>query len=204
MLFLADAAPAAVIISNLDGNDGTSTSLNTSDRSKAMGFLMGSETLTLDSVVLRLEIADYTITSLEVRLFDNNGSNNPGSELLTFDNPAITANGVANYTFSAPVSYSLQAGEVYWVVARDLGSSTGSRWLASSPAVTPTDPTPSVINATHFGTKFSVGTYPPTGVSSTLASYAVAAVPEPAETALAVGAGLVGLIAARRFRQVGR
>lgn len=195
------ASSAAVFLSNLDGNDGTSTALFSSDRSKAMGFDIGATPVSLGSVILRLQFGELSNVNFEVSLFDNSGSNNPGISLLTFSNPDFSANVTANFTFDAPAPYQLAANTRYWVVVRDnnnSGTTSSGRWMASSPTVVPVDPDNSTVEATHFGARFSVGTFPPVGASGTLNSYALVAVPEPADYLLAAGLGLVGLAAYRR------
>lgn len=200
----ATGASGETFLSNLDGNDATFTSLNDGTRSKAMGFTIGSSPITLSSVTLRLEIANPALTTMDVALFSDSGSAAPGSRLVTLDNPVITATGIANYSFTAPSPVALTTSSSYWIVARDLGSATASRWMASSPAVTPTDPFGSPAQATHLGTKFSTGgTYPPSGASSTLASYALISVPEPAETVGLVGLGLGAFAWVRQRRRHG-
>ncbi|MGE3313036.1 MAG: choice-of-anchor R domain-containing protein [Limisphaerales bacterium] len=197
LILSTGSSSASVILSNLDGNDGTGTLLGGSTRSKAMGFQIGSSAVTLDSVTLRLEIVDFTSVDIDVALFDDTGATQPGSSLMTFSNPTISANGIANFTFDAPSNPTLDAGETYWIVVRDHSTATTTRWMANSPSVTPTDPTPSTIDALHVGTKFSTLAYPPTGSSAILTSYALTAIPEPAQL-VAAGALVLGTFAAGR------
>lgn len=164
-----------------------------------MGFQIGAGSLTLDSVTLRLQILDFANADLDVTLFDDTGSSAPGSLLMTFSNPSFTANEIANFTFDAPLNLTLDAGETYWLVVRDHDADAATRWMASNPAVTPTDPTPGTIDATHVGTKFSTLTYPPTGGSTILTSYALTAVPEPAQVVVAGAFALATFAAGRRL-----
>lgn len=189
-----------VFLSNLDGNDVTSTSLHTSDRSKGMGFTMGSSPLTLNAVTLRLDVPDVASTSMDVALFSDSGAGEPQSRLLTFSNPVLTANGIANYSFAAPSPFALAAHTSYWIVVRDLGSFTFSRWFGSNPGATPTDPEGFPADAIHLGSTFSsLDIYPPTGNSSLLNSYALVAVPEPEGWAAVAALGLAGFVAGRKI-----
>lgn len=190
------SAFGGVILSNLNGNDLNQTALADASRSKAMGFQVGATSQIIDFVTLRLQITDFAAANLDVALFDDNGSGSPGTSLMTFDNPVLSSDGTANFNFDAPFELELTSGEVYWIVARNLNTSS-VRWMASNPAVSPTDPTPSTIDATHFGTKFSAGAYPPTGSSSILTSYSITAVPEPVTGIVGVAISLSALAMGR-------
>jgi hypothetical protein len=190
----------SVILSNLDGNDLTSTALADASRSKAMGFQVGATSQIIDFVTLRLQVTDFASANLDVALFDDNGSGSPGTSLMTFDNPVLSSDGTANFNFDAPVNLELTSGEVYWIVVRNLNTSS-VRWMASNPAVSPTDPTPSTIDATHFGTKFSIPDYPPTGASGILTSYSITAVPEPVRGIVGVAISLSALAMGRHWHR---
>jgi hypothetical protein len=201
-LLCGGRAVAIEIISNMPGNDGTSTFLNAPAGgsngggvfdSKAAGFTMpGGLPYTLDFVTLRLDF--FNSDSLPMVQLYNSVNNNPGSLLQTLQNPAFTV-GLGNYQFSPTSPLTLTSGETYWIVVWNNASVANSfRWMANSPSIAPTG------IATNAGFRFSNGAPPPTSNSATFNSYSVNAtpVPEPATmTALAVGA----LVVARRRRK---
>jgi hypothetical protein len=198
LLVLANSASAAVILSNFDtSDDESSTLMDANNRSKAMGFQMGDASFELDSVILRLETPNPGAANFQLALHGASGSV-PGPHLLTFISPEITTQGIANYTFNAPPGFTLEAGQLYWLVLRDNNTiGSDSRWIS---AFNPTDPD-GLGRATHFGVTFDGDyTYPPTTPSFSVNTYALVAVPEPGRAALAAGLGLFAIAAIRRAR----
>lgn len=186
---MAGQAGADILISNLPGNDGSQTAgINASSRTKGMGFEMPAGTdYFLDEVILRLDISDVNIVPM-IEIFDDSGGV-PGSSLTVLDNPGSFSLGIDNYSFTPSGSFTLQAGESYWIVA---SSAVGTySWKASSPSQTPTG------IATHTGATF--GAYPPRSTSSILTTYEMVGTVVPAPGALAV-LSLGGLAVARRRR----
>lgn len=199
LLALASSpAGAAVIIGNLPSNDGAAVIDLDVLKTKAMGFTMGSQSYTLDSVSLRLRLIDYTGTA-SVQLWSNDGGNNPGVPLATLNNPVLPANGTGTYLFTPSSPFALSAGNTYWlVVSTNSAASDPSEldWLASNP-----DTNPIGAAASHFGVRYDADGPPPTGSSSLRNSYQIdgTLVPEPASAALAA-AGLLLLTSFRRLR----
>jgi len=188
----APLATADIIISNLDGNDGSQTADIDDLRTKGMGFTMPSgDGYYIDSATLRLETFGPDIT-LFVEIWSNAGGV-PGVHLFSLDSPSFNPSGIANYDFTAGSDFILEADTTYWLVA--YGTADGDRvdWKASSPSQTPTGV------ATHAGATFGTSGPPPTNNSSILTSYAINAtlVPAPA-VGLVFG---VGVIALRRRRR---
>ena len=187
-----------ILISNLNGNDGTATSSFTNGRNKGMGFTMpGATTYQLDNVTLRLNVPSGAASFIHpiVQIWSNTASNFPGSSLVTLIDPSFASSfGVANCPFTPPTAFALLPATTYWLVVSDSNTNDfGFDWEASSPAVTPTG------LATHFGQFFDQDGTPPTGSSTILNSYALNAtlVPEPASGFLAI-LGLTSILAMRR------
>jgi hypothetical protein len=185
-------ASADVIISNLDGNDGTQSADLNASRVKGMGFTMPSGAdYFLDDATLRLETFGSNVRPIVEVWSDSNGV--PGTMLTRLDNPSFNASGVSNYAFTPGGQFVLQASTTYWIVA--YGESGASRydWKGSSPGQQPTG------LATHAGATFGTSGPPPTGSSSILNSYAINGTLVPAPGAMAL-LGLWGLAAVGRRR----
>ena len=163
-------ASADVLISNLPGTDNTYTSINGAGGSldsKAAGFIMPAGTdYNLDHVTLRLRIQDAANDPSVAIWSDSSGT--PGSVLITLTDPVFTVGVIADYEFTPPSPFTLQASQTYWIVVYN--ESTGSdsfHWMASSPGQTPTG------LATSAGYLFDYGPPPPVSPSSTINSYQV-------------------------------
>jgi hypothetical protein len=173
-------AQAAVIISNLEGNDGTQSASLDNLRNKGMGFTMpAGDDYLLDSATLRLNLSGTDVHPI-VQLWSNSVSNLPGSPLTTLANPSFSAAGIADYTFSPSSPFTLAASNTYWLVTYGTGAGNSFDWMADGSGITPTGV------ATHFGEYFDTDGPPPTGFSPILNSYAISAhvVPEPSTMAL--------------------
>lgn len=197
---IASTAGAIEIISNMPGNDLTSTFLNAPSGgangggvfdSKAAGFLMpAGSPYDLDFVTLRINYFDTDSVPM-VQIYDD-VAGNPTNLLHTLTAPAPVI-GMSNVQFTS-AGFTLNASTTYWMVVWNNAPIANSfQWMASSPSVTP------VGIATSAGYRFSNAGPPPTGTSTTLNSYSVNATPVPEPSTLAVlGAGLLLLLRRRR------
>jgi hypothetical protein len=188
-LAFVGVASADLLISNLDGNDGTQSFGLGNGRIKAMGFTMpAGQDYYLDNVLLRLDIP-ASIPDPLVRVYSDDGGV-PDRLIATLLDPVLRE-GIENFAFLPDEQVTLMADASYWVVV--YAESGSFDWKASSPPQTPTG------LATHYGSLWSSasGPNPPTGTSSILNSYAVngTLVPEPATLTLL---GLAGLALLRR------
>ena len=186
------AANADVIISNLDGNDGSQTADINALRCKGMGFYMpAGDDYILDSAVLRLETFGSDIRPI-IEIWSDAGGN-ASAPLTRLNNPSFAASGIANYEFTADAGFVLSADTHYWVVAYGEDGADRVDWKASSPSVIPTG------YAVHDRATFGTSGPPPVNTSSIVVSYALNAhvVPAPAGMALL---GFAGLAATRRRR----
>jgi hypothetical protein len=197
---MASTAGAIEIISNMPGNDGTSTFMNAPlggsngggvHDSKAAGFTIAAGTpYDLDFVTLRINYFDVDSVPM-VQIYDD-VAGNPANLLHTLTAPAPVI-GMSNVQFTS-AGFTLNASTTYWMVVWNNAAIANSfQWMASSPSVTP------VGLATTAGYRFSNNGPPPTGSSSTFNSYSIDAtpVPEPA-TFVALGLGALLLLGRRR------
>jgi len=196
--FCTTSAHAAVLISNLNGNDsGGTTLVGSLDRSKAVGFtLPGGNGYQFDNAVVRLDIGNVTRT-LGAGIYGSTAGTPSGSALTTLTIPAFTATGIQNYTLSPGTPLVLQPLTTYFLVV--YGTSPGSStsyidWMANSPSAAPTGV---ATFAGAYGDNSGAVTVPPTTASSTANSFAInaTAVPEPGTVSLlllsVLGAGVM-------------
>ncbi|MBU0638365.1 MAG: PEP-CTERM sorting domain-containing protein [Planctomycetes bacterium] len=192
-ILVGPAAQADVLLSNLNGNDGTQSADLDNLRNKGMGFTMPSGLgYTLDKATLRLETFGANVQPI-VQVWDD-VAGLPGTPLITLNNPTFSTSGIANYDFTPGGTFTLDADMTYWLVA--YGTATGDRydWKASSPAQLPSG------LATHVGALFDTNGPPPTTSSSIICSYAIEGtiVPEPS---VGLGLACVGALAVARRRR---
>ncbi|MBV8130878.1 MAG: PEP-CTERM sorting domain-containing protein [Planctomycetaceae bacterium] len=136
---------ADLVIGNLPGNDNNFSVIG-QGFTAAMGFTMGSSSYALTDAKLVLALTDPSSNAPLLQL-QNNVSGAPGTSLLTFTNPSLSA-GTATYTFAPSTAFTLQSNTTYWL---DLTSSNANGgpffWLGNNPGSTPTG-----SGATFFGT----------------------------------------------------
>ncbi len=172
-LLAQPVAAQTVLISNLDGDDGTQTGIINDTRNKGMGFTMpAGQDYILDHVTMRLNVPAPGVSPI-VELWSDAGGQ-PGAAIETLTNPTFGATGIANYDFTSSGS-TLTAGASYWIVAYGPAGAEPYDWKASSPAVAPTG------LATHLGSLWDSNGPPPTSTSSILCSYSVTATLVPVE-----------------------
>jgi len=200
---------AAVIFStynNIDG--GTSSPLN-SNSGKAVGFTMPAPlqpaetgSYELNSVSLRLS-GTAPSSSVVVKLFSNDGTNSPGTDLGALTSTTFTLTStVGTYTFTPSATLTLTAGTTYWIAVQTTElENTGAslNWHTSSTL----PPSYSSVGVTPAGQIFGPGSNPSSwtqtsGVRNSLTIDATPLpIPEPAAPIL-TGAGLVSMAMLRR------
>lgn len=175
----------------------------------AQGFTIGSTPYQLSSVDIGLRFTGTVPTSSQifVSLYTNNGSNNPGTLIGSFNtaspSPTFAPNTNDVYRFNYTGSTTLVANTSYWVVVRTSLSPVYDWYYAQGG---PTD-TPTVKNSSgvsYFGTRtmeaFS-STWTNANANYSGLRYTVNVVPEPSTYALGLAGTLVlGTIARRRNR----
>ncbi|MCC5787731.1 MAG: trypsin-like peptidase domain-containing protein [Phycisphaerales bacterium] len=165
-------AAGGAVVSNMFGNDATSTFMS-GNNIKAMGFTV-PQALTdhrLDRVVLRIDNATAGAVARARIYTDNNGG--PGTLVTTLASPSLTSQRT-NYSFlPGSAGVTLASGETYWLVVDNTGTGDFS-WMANSPGIIPTG------NGQHAGALFSTSAPTPPSSSDTSTffnTYAVFATP---------------------------
>lgn len=163
-LFLTSAGVSqnTAIISNFATADNLTGTNVSSTGWKAMGFTMGALPYDLTEVLLPVEFIDPNPhTIMEVALYSNNASDNPGTKLIEFDTRIVTTGTNEERVMRLQPSnlpfrtFRLQPNTTYWLTFRSLGPN-GVDWKASSIPVVPSGV------ATHFGARWNsqTGTLP--------------------------------------------
>lgn len=177
----------------------------------AQGFTVGSTPYELSSVDIGLRITGTAPTSSQIfiSLYTNNGSNNPGTLIGSFNtaspSPSFVLNDNGVYRFNYTGSTTLAANTTYWIVVDTTPTSPLYDWFYAENG--PTD-TPTVKNSSgvgYFGTRTmltSSSTWVNANANYSGLRYSVNVVPEPSTYALGLAGTLVlGTIARRRNRQ---
>ena len=131
---------AVNILGNLPSNDGWQHGIGAQgipEGQAAFSFTMPVQDYTLDSLVLRLEVALPQIAPVISLRADDAGGMIPGSLLVMFTNPTLTDTR-DNYTFTPATPFTLQHGVTYWVLVDHLDNGEGYIWRGSAPSLTPT------------------------------------------------------------------
>lgn len=176
----------------------------------AQGFTIGSTPYQLSSVDIGLRIDGTAPTSSQIfiSLYTNNGSNNPGTLIGSFNSgspsPSFVLNDNGVYRFNYTGSTTLTANTSYWIVVRTTPTSHLYDWFYAQGG--PTD-TPSAKNSSgvgYFGTRTMLAassTWVNANANYSGLRYTVNVVPEPSTYALGLAGTLVlGTIARRRNR----
>jgi hypothetical protein len=133
------AAHADVMLGNLSGSLDNDQSHPNGTTLKAVGFTTPGSAYVLDSVVLRIDELNASNLYLPVLTLDSNASGKPGAVLDTFTSPTPVL-GVQNLTLSPTSSFTLQAGQTYWLVLGSTNTTTSSdfQWLGTTAGDYPT------------------------------------------------------------------
>ncbi len=206
-------SPAAVIVdSGLVGNSNNSTlSGGTGGAGKAVGFTMGTQAYTLDSVNIRLLTSATPPSAAQMNFgiyLGNSSGITSGSASAVFNDPTLTASTVLNYNLTLTAPFTLEANTTYWFVAYTTDTSTGSLGWTFNTAGQDATTSGGVTITTTEGRFFQTGntvTNPTTwgGTSSTYNNIQInaTAVPEPSAGLLLLGG--FGILAGLR-RRAGR
>ncbi|MFG0283588.1 MAG: choice-of-anchor R domain-containing protein [Phycisphaerales bacterium JB039] len=145
-LVVASAASADVVISNFSAGVGVGTAFGSGSTTmyKAYGFLMGDTAHELDAVVLSMNFSSATAPLIEVSIWS--GATSPDVKLITLDNPAPLS-GQGDFSFTPPSTFTLEAGESYWVYVSPVTTGAGDSytWDGSSPSTDPFGPAATTI-----------------------------------------------------------
>lgn len=201
----ATTSQAAIVIGNLSSftnDNGTASAVVGTGSGKAIGFTMGADSYTIDSVLLRLrDVGNNLSTDLPlITIWTSNGTSPVAQVGDILTNPvSFTPASAVNYTFTTAATITLEANQSYFLVVRGNNSATNFNWLNGSPTVAPTGIASSAIG--RFGTAQPVPNW--TSSSSNFNWFqingtVVSAIPEPSSFALFAGAAGLGLVATRR------
>lgn len=219
-LLAASSAPANALeiygntTSGLDNQGRQFGSSNLQFKQIAQGFTMGSTSYQLSSVQIGLNFGVTVPTSsqITVSLYDDNGSNRPGSSLGTFNtaspNPAFPTSNSAVIDFAYTGTTTLAASTKYWIVVEnDPATSPVFDWFVADSVPINTQPVAkNSSGVTYLGTRGTVATAVTSwgtnvGNAANL-RISVNVVPEPSTYALGMAGTLVmGAVARRRNRK---
>ena len=201
---------AIIFISYNDSDGGTPSPLN-NNSGKAVAFTMPTPLQPTDTASYQLNSLTFrfsgsvTNTQIVVKLYSNDGSNTPGTELTAFSSDTFTLTTTAgSYTFVPAGSVTLLAGLKYWATVSSTEPSGGAAlsWRTS----TAQPASYSDVGVTPGGQIFGTGSDPSTwpsssGVINTVTVDATALpVPEPAAALLLAGGAMTAAVKRRRMR----
>lgn len=191
----ASSARAELIIGNLSQSPGSNNALFDA-AGKAISFVMGSQSYTLDSLVLRL---NYNLGEPVVEIRNDVGGSSPGGTVVaSFTNP-IAGVGFQNYTFTPNSPTTLAANTKYWlnVYGTGAGPSFPSYWAqTNSFTITENAATYQDLQTWSGGNNWSSSTK----LNLFELNGTLAAVPEPTSFLLVAGLAAAGGLR-RRFRR---
>ena len=201
---------AAVIVdSGLTGILNSTLSGGTGGAGKAVGFKIGTQAYTLDSVDIRLVTGTTPPSAAQMNFgifLGNDSGITSASASAVFNDPTLTASTTANYNLTLTASFTLQANTTYWFAAYSTDTTIASLGWAYNTAGQNATTIPGVTITTTEGRFFNPGntvTNPTTwsGTSTTYNAVAInaTAVPEPATWAL-LAFSLAAVVVLRRRR----
>lgn len=171
-------------------------------RGRAQSFTTGSDPLLLESATLAMSsIGASEDGGFQVSLYGNSGSNFPDTKLLTLtgsDTPIDSA----NYTFTAPVEFTLAPSTTYWIVAElPLNGPSNANYFWTFTANLAEEALPGWSMGTSADSVSFMGSTPTWGPQSVplRMSIDVQSVPEPTSASL-VGISMMMMFATIRRR----
>lgn len=200
----ASLSASTILIGNLSAytNDTNLAAYKagTTSVGKAIGFTMGSTDYNLDSVTLRLFAVAGAIPLVEI--WSGNATNITGtSALLTLTNPGTLPTTYTNGVFTAPTTFTLTAGNTYYVVLRETGGTANLLWSYDGTAAVTGEPGVSTVKRLIGMDAGSPNTWTTNSGVNNWFEIGVSAVPEPSALGL-FGMGGV-LLSLYRRRSVG-
>ncbi len=209
------SSAAVIVDSGLAGSGATLSTLSgspgsTAGAGKAVGFKIGTQAFTLDSVDIRLASGTTPPSAAQMNFgiyLGNDSGITSASPSAIFNDPTITASAVANYNLTLTLPFTLLANTTYWFAAYTTDPNTGTLgWVFNSAGQNATT-TGGVSITTTEGRFYNNGNTlsDPTTWSGTSGTYNdirinATAVPEPATWAL-LALTLTGVTMARRRRR---
>lgn len=149
LLLLHGSVRADMILTNLTSNDLAAYNPVSSSLAYSVGLRVGSDSVQLDEVILRLKATNSPgVATVELRA--TNGNAPAATPLMTFTSQTVDSTDFGNYTFTPGSSVTLQANTLYWfTILNSFASGNGLVISASNPALTP-----SGVNASYEGLRF--------------------------------------------------
>lgn len=202
MAAVLNSHAAVIVDSGTTGFSVSTLSGPTGGAGKAVGFTMGAQAFTLDSVDIRLVTGATPPSAAQMNFgiyLGNNSGITSSSASAVFNDPTLTASTTANYNLTLATPFTLQANTTYWFTAYTTDASTGSLGWAFNTAGQDATTSGGVTITTTEGRFFQAGntvTNPTTwgGTSTTYNALRInaTAVPEPSSAVmLLVGVGML-------------
>lgn len=183
-------------------------------RQMAQGFTMGTTAYDLSGVRIGLNFNSTPPTSaqINVSLYNDSGSNTPGTVIGTFNTgsptPAFVPSTSGVYDFTYTGTTTLASNTRYWIVVERVPPSPVFDWYFATGGGTPNPAAQNSSGVTYLGTLGTVGNAPTSwgtnldSIASSNLRFNVVVVPEPSTYALGlVGTLVMGAAARRRTRK---
>jgi hypothetical protein len=200
-------ADATVLVnSNLDG---ASDSGFGNSSGKGIAFTLGNAAAfgttgyNLDSIVVKLKTVGTVPAPTDYRfaLYTNDGTNTPGTLIISFTSVTLPINTTANYTFTPVSAFVLQPSTTYWIAATSNQAPDAVYWQFGGAAPTTFAAGISVPAIVSYFGPGDPGTWGPPSTSGNYTDIQINATAIPESPSLAVAAaGLIPLLLRVRRR----